>query len=64
MNGVTGEPTTLSDLVRSEQLGLDVNRLLFAKFLVMTRRVSDGNPELENEPDLGLPMGVPVEDIE
>ena len=31
----------LSDLVRAEEQGLDLNRLLFVKYLVLTRRLTD-----------------------
>ncbi len=44
MNGIPGEPVTLAELVRSEEQGLNLNRLLFAKYLVMTRRISEEYP--------------------
>lgn len=44
MNGIPGEPVTLSELVRSEEQGLNLNRLLFAKYLVMTHRISEEYP--------------------
>lgn len=34
----------LADLVRAKQLGLDVNRLLFARYLLVTKRLSDDVP--------------------
>ena len=37
----TGQGMALSDLVRAEEQGLDLNRLLFVKYLVLTRRLSD-----------------------
>jgi hypothetical protein len=42
MNNLSGDTVTLSQLVRTEEQGLNVNRLLFAKFLVMTGRISEG----------------------
>ncbi len=39
---------TLSDLVRAEEQGLDLNRLLFIKYLVLTRRLND---DLVADPD-------------
>jgi hypothetical protein len=42
MNNLSGDTVTLSELVRTEEHGLNVNRLLFAKFLVMTGRLSEG----------------------
>ena len=43
MNNLSGDTVTLSQLVRTEEHGLNVNRLLFAKFLVMTGRISEGD---------------------
>lgn len=45
MNNLSGDTVTLSQLVRTEEHGLNVNRLLFAKFLVMTGRLSEGTPQ-------------------
>jgi hypothetical protein len=42
MNNLSGDTVTLSELVRTEEQGLNVNRLLFAKFLVMTGRIGEG----------------------
>jgi hypothetical protein len=42
MNNLSGDTVTLSELVRTEEHGLNVNRLLFAKFLLMTGRLSEG----------------------
>ena len=48
-----GQSMTLSDLVRAEEQGLDLNRLLFVKYLVLTKRITD---ELaEGEVDMELP---------
>ncbi len=44
MNNLSGDTVTLSQLVETEERGLHLNRLLFAKFLVMTGRLSEGNP--------------------
>ena len=44
MNNFPGGTVTLSQLVRTEEQGLNVNRLLFAKFLVMTRRLKEDHP--------------------
>ncbi len=41
MNSFTGQSIALSDLVQAEEAGLDLNRLLFVKYLVMTKRVTD-----------------------
>jgi hypothetical protein len=43
MNNLSGDTVTLSQLVRTEEHGLNINRLLFAKFLVMTGRISEGD---------------------
>jgi hypothetical protein len=43
MSNLSGDTVTLSQLVRTEEHGLNVNRLLFAKFLVMTGRINEGN---------------------
>jgi hypothetical protein len=43
MNNLSGDTITLSQLVRTEEQGLNVNRLLFAKFLVMTGRINEGD---------------------
>jgi hypothetical protein len=42
MNNLSGDTVTLSQLVHTEEQELNVNRLLFAKFLVMTGRLSEG----------------------
>jgi hypothetical protein len=44
MNNFPGGTVTLSQLVRTEEQGLNVNRLLFARFLVMTRRLNEDHP--------------------
>ena len=36
-----GQSMTLSDLVRAEEQGLDLNRLLFVKYLLLTKRLTD-----------------------
>jgi len=41
MEATAGQNMTLSDLVRAEEQGLDLNRLLFVKYLVLTRRLND-----------------------
>ena len=54
MNNLSGDTVTLSQLVRTEEHGLNVNRLLFAKFLVMTGRISEGDSRPQHDdPDPG-----------
>ena len=55
MNNLSGDTVTLSQLVRTEEHGLNVNRLLFAKFLVMTGRISEGNLS-DRQPLTRIPM--------
>ncbi|MBI4494060.1 MAG: hypothetical protein HY690_14830 [Chloroflexi bacterium] len=49
MEGFVGEGLALSDLVRVEEQGLDLNHLLFIRYLVLTRRLTD-EPVAEPEP--------------
>lgn len=41
MNGFAAETISLSDLVRAEAQGLDLNRLLFARYLLVTGRITE-----------------------
>jgi hypothetical protein len=56
MNNLSGDTVTLSQLVRTEEHGLNVNRLLFAKFLVMTGRISEGDLS-GRQPLMRIPTG-------
>lgn len=58
MNSFTGQSIALSDLVQAEEAGLDLNRLLFVKYLVMTKRVTDFPQE---EPSKEEPQVVRVD---
>jgi hypothetical protein len=64
MNNLSGDTVTLSQLVRTEEHGLNVNRLLFAKFLVMTGRINEGdvsNPRtMTRIPDIEEAKGISV----
>ncbi len=64
MNNLSGDTVTLSQLVRTEEHGLNVNRLLFAKFLVMTGRINEGdvsNPRtMTRIPDIEEAKGTSV----
>ena len=51
MNNLSGDTVTLSQLVHTEEQGLNVNRLLFAKFLVMTGRISEGTASTTENAD-------------
>lgn len=51
MNGFAAKGLALSDLVRAEEQGLDVNRLLFVRYLVLTKRLTD---ELVEDPQPAL----------
>lgn len=51
MNSFAGQDVGLAELVLAEEQGLDLNRLLFVRYLVLTRRLTD---DLQIEPQLAL----------
>ena len=57
MDAAAGSPSmTLSALVRAEEQGLDLNRLLFVKHLLLTGRLSEDMPDAElDEQAMPLP---------
>lgn len=48
INGIVGQGLALADLAQAEEHGLDLNRLLFVRYLVLTKKLTD---ELVDEPE-------------